>query len=340
VSRRFASLLVGLSFLAVGVTGVLSFALPWGDRLSGLHTVAGFIFLGAGALHVTHNARAWLRYAADRSRRLPSARLVVALGLCAALLAGALWRVRPLSSLLAWGRALRDADAPARTGYQSLTLDTRGDGPLVVVDLKAGPHFHTYQKEFGWDITPQIAVWTEDEQGRYLETLYVTRDEGRDGYDDGDGRTLSPRPASLPVWRHKLGLFSDPQRPEVSRHAPLPDAVSGASPTDNSYLTARAHGVGRRFAVLVEVNSSWDYNDYYTFTAFPDEPMYVNGGNPAQPSVVYRALVDRDARSRFTVASAIGHGHHGGANGIVDPDFSHLTTALAILDRVVVEVRD
>ena len=67
---------------------------------------------------------------------------------------------------------------------------------------------------------------------------------------------------------------------------------------------------------------------------------YMEGGNPAQPSVVYRALVDRDARSRFTVAGAIGHGHSGGENGIVDPDFSHMTTAMAILDRVVVEVRD
>jgi hypothetical protein len=37
--------------------------------------------------------------------------------------------------------------------------------------------------------------------------------------------------------------------------------------------------------------------------------------------------------------TAIGHGHPGGADGRIDPDLSHLTTALAIVDRLIVEVK-
>ena len=36
--------------------------------------------------------------------------------------------------------------------------------------------------------------------------------------------------------------------------------------------------------------------------------------------------------------TAIGHGHHAGADGRIDPDLSHHTTALEIVDRVLVDV--
>ena len=39
-----------------------------------------------------------------------------------------------------------------------------------------------------------------------------------------------------------------------------------------------------------------------------------DGGNPAQPSVVYRAWIDTTS-SRFALMSPVGHGHHAGAEG-------------------------
>lgn len=89
--------------------------------------------------------------------------------------------------------------------------------------------------------------------------------------------------------------------------------------------------------MLLELNSSFDYNDYYRRDSYPDEPAYADGGNPAQPSVVYRVWIEPDG-PRFVVMNAIGHGHHAGANGHVDPDLSHHTTALEIVDRVLVGV--
>src|SRR5262249_53591849 len=157
-------------------------------------------------------------------------------------------------------------------------------GALLVLDLKAGPQFSFLEPEHGFRPTPQIAVWIEDEGGNYIDTVYVTHDEATDGYQDGDGKT-SGRPAALPVWRPKL---PPAQCGSVDRARP-PDTVTGASPQDNVYLVATSHTALERFAVLLEVNNSNDYNEYYRRDSFPDDPGYAHGGNPAQPSIVYRA---------------------------------------------------
>jgi hypothetical protein len=336
--RKLGSLLTGLSLAVVGVSGVLSFATAYTERLAGVHTIAGFSFLGAAAIHVAHNGSTWLRYVRSAGRPWPSRVFVVALAVTAGLLVASYQGVRPVMAVLKWGTKLREGGAPAKTTYDKLVLDVSGRGPLLSLDVKAGPFFRFIEPTYGFEITPQMAVWTEDEQGNFLETLYVTRDEGRSGYDEGDEKhTLSPRPAALPVWSHAIGIQHG-ATPLLDRHVAAPDTVSGASPTDNVYIQGRAHSGGGRFAVLLELNSSFDYNDYYRPESFHDEIAYSEGGNPAQPSVVYRAWVE-PGTTRFTLMEPIGHGHHAGADGRIDPDLSHVTTALQIVDRVVVEVQ-
>lgn len=237
--RKFGSLFAGFSFLVAAVSGVLSFASAYTERLAGVHTLAGFAFVAAAAIHIAHNGATWLRYLRTDKLR-PSMPFVVAFAMAAATLALSLARVRPVVELLSWGAALRSAGQPKRTTYETIALDRTGHGPLLTIDMKAGPWFTFVEPTYGLTITPQIAVWTEDEEGRFLETLYVTRDEARAGYDEGDDKhTLSPRPASLPVWAHKLGVERG-VTPLLDRHASAPDVVSSASPMDNAYFVARA----------------------------------------------------------------------------------------------------
>lgn len=287
--RKLGSLLAGLSFLIVATSGVLSFALPYGARLSGVHTVAGFAFVLAIVIHLAHNGLTWLRYTRTQKSRRPSGVFMLSLVVVGGLLFAAYTPARPVERLLAWGTSLRTTGQPKPVTYQTLALDCSEKGPLLTLDLKAGPWFSFVEPTYGFHITPQIAAWVEDEHGGFVDTLYVTRDESRSGYDEGDDKhTLSPRPAALPVWAHKLGVQHG-KTPLEDRHATAPDVVSAASPTDNVYLVARSKvDPHARFAVLVELNSSFDYNDYYRPSSFPDEPAYANGGNPAQPSVVYR----------------------------------------------------
>src|SRR5262249_33343088 len=162
----------------------LSFAMTYGERLAGVHTIAGFAFVAAVALHLVHNGTSWLRYV-RASRLRPSAPFAISVAIVGALITASVVRAHPVGALLAWGASLPSAGAPKRTTYDTISLDRGGAGPLLTLDVKAGPSFSFVEPEHGFHITPQLAVWTEDDAGRFLETLYVSRDEARAGYDEG-----------------------------------------------------------------------------------------------------------------------------------------------------------
>src|SRR5262249_53993020 len=107
-SRRFGSIFGALSFGLVAATGVLSFATPYSEPLSRVHTVAGIVFIASAFLHISHNGRALLRYLQARRRPLPSRALALALVTTSAALTVALSRVRPVSAFFEWGEALRE----------------------------------------------------------------------------------------------------------------------------------------------------------------------------------------------------------------------------------------
>ena len=92
------------------------------------------------------------------------------------------------------------------------------------------------------------------------------------------------------------------------------------------------------FKLFLEVNQSFDWNDYYTKARFPEDKIYSGSGQNGQPSVVYAATIDLAQKTRHYMLSPVGHGHHGGGDGKLDPDLSNLTTALDIVDGVLVKV--
>ena len=70
-----------------------------------------------------------------------------------------------------------------------------------------------YMKQAG-SASNQFAVWIEDMDGNYLQTVFVTRWTANGGF--------KTRPDSIALWAHKSGIASMP-----SYYA---DAVSGATP--------------------------------------------------------------------------------------------------------------
>jgi hypothetical protein len=87
----------------------------------------------------------------------------------------------------------------------------------------------------------QMALWLEDPQGHYAETLYVTADVGREGLGNGFwrlfGLTVREAPESLPVWAHRRGVrYGESYYPP--REKPLPDAVTGATIKQSSIIRA------------------------------------------------------------------------------------------------------
>ncbi len=192
---------------------------------------------------------------------------------------------------------------------------------------------------------PSFAVWTEDTEGNYIETIYVTRyvAKGRFGYGEAEpGKWKNEpgevrRPATLPYWAHKRniqapdGLFIPYPETEV------PDALTSATPRGNFKLeTATRYSEGKKFRVLFEINQAWDANEYWTNSLFPGDIHYFGS---LQPALVYAVTVDPANPETEYHLNPIGHSHPTGADGKLYTDLSTLTTAKEIALKIIVRLK-
>lgn len=181
-----------------------------------------------------------------------------------------------------------------------------------------GKTFHT---------TPQIAVWLEDSSGTYVTTLMVTRKAAKGNYAGHRGA----REESLPVWafarsvRNRKGGFMP-----LTKSA-LPDAITGASvKTDFVWLlTIADEYFNNGYSIKLEINNSMDFNEYYKKDK---EKNSANG----QPSLVYQLPLDEE-NSGFTL---LGQGDPMGNDGDIDPVDSHLTSALKIVKKISITIKE
>lgn len=181
-------------------------------------------------------------------------------------------------------------------------------------------------------LTPQIALWLEDENGAYAGDLFVTEKSAKSAW--GKAR----RPEALPVWSHARGVRYADGLYMPTADAPLSDAVSGATPKADrrrSPLTITAALPAAlpagRIRVLMEVNNSFDYNDSYREKLNQGDSRY-NGVN-GQPSTVYAAWLDLSAGAKALPFEFLGSGHPSGADGTLRKGSDGLTTALRIVEK-------
>lgn len=209
-----------------------------------------------------------------------------------------------------------------------------GSGREIVVTVTPGKeHNH-----------PLMAVWLEDTAGNYLQTLYVNESTGKGffNYAQQQQGKWQPgelvRPASLPVWAHRRNIKNRLGNFMPTAQMPVPDAYTAATPPAGFVLMSRPDKpLQGKVVVMMEINQSWDWNEYWTNNKFPDDDDYKSS---AQPSVVYAATIDMDAPAQKANMTAIGHGHHSGSNGALTRDLSTLTTALQIVQQATVEVNE
>lgn len=183
---------------------------------------------------------------------------------------------------------------------------------------------------------PLMALWIEDLDGNYIETLYVASSIGTGIFGHGkvtDGH-WEPGPvqrlAALPYWWHKYGEMPDPANP-------VPDAITGATPEGNFILETFRQQVGSvPFRVLLEINQSWDWNEYWTNDKFPGNEDYMTS---SQPAIVYEAIVDPASLESKFAFKPIGHSHYAGEDGALYEDLETLTTAKDIVGSVLVKYK-
>lgn len=189
---------------------------------------------------------------------------------------------------------------------------------------------------------PLFAVWLADTTGKFIQTLYVSESIGKGVFkrvDRSMGRWQAgeiQRPASLPYWAHQRNVKNESGTYLPTPLHPEADAVTGATPTASFAMRlATNQKLDGKYRVYLELNQSWDWNEYWTNDKFPDDKEYRTS---SQPALVYMATIDSNAKGVAVEMQLIGRSHHSGANGELYTDLNTITTALKIAAKIKISV--
>lgn len=221
---------------------------------------------------------------------------------------------------------------PIQTSLDTLTLNPEGLGELLEFRFDRGSsHNH-----------PLMALWLEDTQGNYIQTLYVAKSIGKGEFAHGtasdDKWEPGPvrRPAALPVWSHSRGVQEDDGLFIPTVDTPIPDAYTSATPPSSFLLRTRTDKpLPENFNIYFEINQTWDWNEYWTNNKYPNDENYKTS---CQPALVYMGSVSKKMLGQQVIFALIGHSHYSGKDGELNEDISSITTAKSITESVSVRL--
>ncbi len=181
---------------------------------------------------------------------------------------------------------------------------------------------------------PQIAIWTEDMEGNYMSTIYVTHKIATQSWQAAGGNR---RKEALPHWCHSRGVKYDDGLYLPTKKSPLTDGVTGATPQGSFHVKMTPTKRMKRFVVKIEINHSTDWNEAYPKTAKEGDANYSGGKEGSgQPAVIYAAEIDLTSDKQEFKATLIGHSSPDGSNGNIYAETSSLTTALNIVKEITI----
>ena len=334
--RKIVSLSIALSFAVLCCSGILSFFYDYSRVLATIHTVFGFIFSVGILLHVLNNRKPISSY----SKGL----VLIPLSLVGVLIFSVAYFELPhVQSFMDFGARFKANSSKNinLSSHEVLEMDLSKSVQLSIDLLRSEHYWH-----------PQMAVWVEDLDGKYIESIFVSKataeglffgGRSKDNFKEFDGKVSTStdyrRVDALPVWSHSRGVMYSDGMYAPTRDKPLPDAITGATIQDNFHLISSIQNVDS-FRLRLELNVAFDDNEYYSEYDYPDDAVFHNGtGQLGQPSIVFSAEIDANSEKKYYLMDLIGHGHHSGMSGRIFKDLSKLTTAKDIVERIVVGVK-
>lgn len=187
---------------------------------------------------------------------------------------------------------------------------------------------------------PLFAVWLADENGRYLETLFVSESIAKGTFSRASREKgfwesgEIQRPAALPYWAHQRNVMNEYGTYNPTPRKPILDGVTGATPVASFVLNLRTRNVlSGSYKLFFEVNQSWDWNEFWYNNRFPGDKEYMTS---SQPALVYSVDFLMPSTGKILRMKPIGHSHYSGADGSLTTDLSTLTTALKIAESITV----
>lgn len=221
-------------------------------------------------------------------------------------------------------------------GTSTITMTDKKEGKDLTISITKGEQYlHKFKVNSFISIKtpPQFAVWIEDLNGNYVETLYATSKIVNQSWskapNDSTPKDQSKREEALPYWTHKRG-----------NNVIKADAISSATPKGNSIIKTKTSDKQSKYVVFAEFNSSTDFNEYYPKDAVPNTDNYSGGEwGSGQPAVVYSATIDLNSTNSVYDLKLIGHSSPSGKDGNLYEDLSRLTTAKNIIKSITAEVK-
>lgn len=189
---------------------------------------------------------------------------------------------------------------------------------------------------------PLYAIWLADENGKFIQTLYVSESIGKGMFRHASrkkGRWLAgerQRPASLPYWTYQRNIKNETGTYLPTPKQPVVDGYTGATPQMSFVMLLKTEKpLKGKYKIMLELNQSWDWNDYWTNDRFPKDLEYKTS---SQPALVYSTDIDTEEKNTVYELKPIGHSHYSGLNGELYPDLNTLTTALKIAKKITVKI--
>jgi hypothetical protein len=213
-----------------------------------------------------------------------------------------------------------------------ISTNEEGKGQQLTVELEKGKGFYY----------PLFAIWLEDAEGKYIQTLYVARSVAKGVFRYGRQEnnkwieTEKRAPQTLPYWAHKRGIKASDGLFVPDEKTAVPDAYTGATPVTGFSLRTRSDNqLPQRFVVKLEINQNWDWNEFWTNDKYPDDENYKMS---CQPALVYEAVIENNSSGIYQM-KPVGHSHYSGKTGELFTDLSTITTALDIVGsaRVIIK---
>ena len=338
MNRQLLGNILIITLIILSGSGILMYFTPFEKNIASLHTLFALLFIAAMILHIINNKLPLANYiTGKRKKRLKKYQSVFVLSIILAISTGLYLDVPFFNNLYNWGNKIRNEQlgkTEESFDYQIIELGKTTGNKNISVELKKGDAFQY----------PLFAVWIEDSIGHYLETLYISRVISSSTFDYGtktDNQwepAIVRRPEALPYWSHKRGVKASDGLYIPLNDSPDLDAVSGATPTSNFIIKSkRSFSNKTNYKVFVEINQSYDWNEYYTKSKFPEDKTYSGSGQVGQPSLIYSTeITSNDLKETIPkIMNLIGHGHHSGKNGKLYTDVSNISTAKNIANRII-----
>ncbi|MDD2196937.1 MAG: hypothetical protein PHW91_07080 [Bacteroidales bacterium] len=205
------------------------------------------------------------------------------------------------------------------------------NGTPIAISFEKGEEFYH----------PLIVFWLEDDKGQFIETLYASQSiaTGTFKYGVAEGKRWRKgekrKPAALPYWGHRRGIKAPDGLFLPTPKDPLPDAITGATPTNSFTINTKINADTEYVKIFMEINQTWDWNHYWHNNLYPDDDDYKTS---CQPALVYMAKVKLSENGSIHEMVPIGHSHPSGKTGELFPDISNHTTALKIVKSITVKV--